>query len=101
MIAIVAVFSLVAMIIGKGWYYARSEAVLRKWAKKKGLRLTHCEYRYGLMPLKWWANNRLRPVYYIKVRDRSGQERSGLARCGNIFGGVVSSSQVEVRWDEP
>jgi hypothetical protein len=84
------------------WFKASSKAILRKWAKENGFQIV--KSRQGSFftgRFKWWTNGRMQDIYFVKVRDQDGHERSGWVRCGSFFGGVLFSNQIEVRWDEP
>lgn len=99
LIALVAI----AAFIGLFWLHlSRAKALLHAWAADGGFHILSFQksYMIGTGPFKWWTNSRNQIVYQVRVRDTEGRERSGWVRCGCYFGGVLSSKQVEVRWDE-
>jgi len=78
---------LLAWVIGFFWFVnRRSRSILQTWAKKNGFEILHfrqsCENPFGL-------SSKGQTVYSVKVRDRAGNERSGLVRCGSFFSGVL------------
>jgi hypothetical protein len=85
------------------WFDRRSKIILRNWAKKNEFEILQSEQRYLFFtgPYKFWTNSRNQIIFFLRVRDRQGHERSGWIRCGSYFGGVFFSDQIEVRWDEP
>jgi hypothetical protein len=85
------------------WFDRRSKIILQKWAYENGFQIMEKKKRYLFFagPFNWWTNSRNQIIYYLKVRDRNGRERSGWARCGSYFGGVFFSDKIEVKWDEP
>jgi len=84
------------------WFFVRSKTLLQKWAAENGFQITHYERKWLFFtgPFKWWTTSRNQTVYFVRVRDRDGYERSGWVRCGSFFGGVLFSDKTEVRWDE-
>ncbi len=84
------------------WFDRRSKVILQKWAEEHGFEITQKKQRYLIFtgPFKFWTNSRNQIIYYFTVRGRDGHERSGWARCGSYFGGVLFSDKIEVRWDE-
>jgi hypothetical protein len=92
----------IALIVGGYWLqYSRAKAILEAWAANEGhtlLSLDRCYFGTG--PFNLWTNGRGQVVYHVRVRDRSGEARSGWVRCGGYFGGVLFSNRTEVRWEE-
>lgn len=97
--------ALVAIAVFIGWFWlhlSRAKALLYSWAAESGFQILSFDKRYmfGTGPFKWWTNSRNQIVYYVRVRDRDGRERSAWVRCGNYFGGVLFSKRTEVKWQE-
>jgi len=85
------------------WFDRRSKVILQKWAGLNEFLIMEKRQRYIFFtgPFKWWTNSRNQIIYFVKVCDRNGKERSGWARCGSFWGGVFFSDKIEIRWDEP
>lgn len=99
LIALVAI----AVFIGLFWLFvSRGKAVLRAWAIENAFQIVSFEKKYMFFtgPFKWWTNSRNQIVYFVRVRDRDGKERTGWVRCGSYLGGVFFSNEAEVRWEE-
>jgi hypothetical protein len=90
---------LVAAIASIVWHFSRSRFVLGQWADKQGFQVLHSEYRYLFRGPFFWTTSRGQTVYYVKVRDRRGTERSGWVRCGGWFFGLMTN-KAEVRWED-
>ena len=84
------------------WFNRRSKVILQNWAERNGFQITEKKQRYMFFtgPFKWWTNSRNQIIWFFKVRDQTGRERSGWARCGSYWAGVFFSDQIEVRWNE-
>ncbi len=94
---------IISAFIGLWWLVlSRAKAILRAWAAEAGLQILSFQKKYliGTGPFKWWTNGRSQIIYYVRVRDRDGRERSVWVRCGSYLGGVLFSRETEVRWDE-
>lgn len=91
----------VLLVAYVAWFYSRSRSVLKQWAKASEYEILHSELRNLLRGPFFWTSSKGQTVYYVKVRDRDGHERSGWVRCGSFWNGVFSD-KAEVRWeDEP
>lgn len=100
-----SVIAVVCIAVFVGWFWlhvSRSRFILRTWAAENGFRIVSSETRYMIStgPFKWWTNSGGQIVYFVKIRDRDGDERSCWVRCGSYLGGVLFSHEAEVRWDE-
>ena len=84
------------------WFDRRSKIILQKWADSNGFQILQKTQQYMIFtgPFKFWTNSRNQIIYWFRVRDKQGRERSGWARCGSYFGGVFFSDKIEIRWDE-
>jgi hypothetical protein len=93
----------IALFVGFFWWQdACAKSILQNWAVAHGFRITQINQRLIFTgAFKWWTISSNQYVYFFKVRDREGHERSGWARCGSYFGGVLLSDKIKVRWDEP
>jgi hypothetical protein len=81
------------------WTFSRSGSMLQRWAEENGYTLISSEYRWLARGPYWWRTNKGQTVYRIEVRDANGNHRSGWARCGGWFFGLLSDV-VDVKWDD-
>ncbi len=87
-------------VIGSlAWHFSRSREVLEQWAEEQGFELLHREYRNLIRGPFFWTTSRGQTVYYVRVRDQQGVERSGSVRCGGWFLGLLTNP-AEVRWED-
>ena len=96
-LAILAVVAFAACLIT--WHFSRSRSVLEQWAHDHGFRILHSEYRNFSKGPFFWTSSKGQTVYYVTVRDGSGNVRSGWVRCGGWLLGLMSD-KAEVRWDD-
>ena len=88
-------------VIGLGliiWHFLRSRYVLERWADEHGFEIVRSEHRHFLRGPFFWTTSRGQTVYYVRVRDSKGTERSGWVRCGGWFVGLMTD-KAEVRWE--
>jgi len=79
------------------WHYLRSRSILRQWASEHGFEILRSEYRnIGRGPFSW--SSRGQAVYYVRVRDSKGVERSGWVNCGGRLFGLLPE-KAEVKWE--
>ena len=89
-----------AFVIGSiQWRIERSRSVLEQWRSKNGFEILHSEHRNLFRGPFSWTTSRGQTVYYVRVRDDKGKERSGWIRCGGWILGVMTD-KVDVRWDD-
>jgi len=77
----------------------RSVELIEQWAVDNGFELVDARPRNFLRGPFFLRSTEGQSVYYLTIRDRSGITRSGWARCGGWWLGLISDS-VKVRWDE-
>jgi len=92
---VVAIFVVGSIV----WHFSRSRSVLEQWAEQHGFEILHSEYRNLLRGPFFWTTSKGQTVYYVKVRDSHGAERSGWVRCGGWFLGLMTD-KAEVRWED-
>ena len=81
------------------WAFSRGRFLLNRWAVDNGFQILHSEIRTLLAGPFTLTTARNQLVYFVRVRDRTGKERSGWVRCGSFpFG--ISSDKTEVRWKD-
>ena len=96
--AILAV--LIAMIFGMSWHFARSAAILQKWADENGYEILEKSYRHFFKGPFFFRTTNNQVVYRVTVRDKAGNVgRTGWVACGSWWWGLWSN-QAKVRWDE-
>jgi hypothetical protein len=97
------VFGVLGVIAAIGlmlwWTFSRSASLLENWAEKNGYQIISREYRHVFKGPFFWTSSRGQTVYRITVEDGQGNQRSGWARCGGWFLGLLSDN-VSVRWDD-
>ena len=77
--------------------------MLQRWAEQSQVELLHFRQRAFTesAPFSFWTSHRT-PNYFVRVRDRSGKERSGWLRLGTVIESIYfgGKNKVEVRWEE-
>jgi hypothetical protein len=90
----------ITLVVGFHVFHSnRGLAILKKWVARNGFQLLDYRrpfYSGGFSP---FSTSRGQVVYSVKVRDASGDERTGWVRCGSFFGGVLFSDEAEVKWE--
>jgi hypothetical protein len=81
------------------WHFSRSRSVLEQWADANGFEILHSEHRNFFRGPFFWTASKAQSVYYVRVRDSKGVERSGWVSCGGWFLGCVTD-EAEVRWED-
>jgi hypothetical protein len=104
---IVASLAIATLLIGGilalyRWGERRDSWILRKWAEENKLHLLLSEKRVllGRGPFSYWKAPK-QTVYFIRVRNQQGKERSGWVRFGSYWGGTMDSDKAEAKWEEP
>ena len=91
----------IVVVVGIGalaWHFFRSRSLLQQWAAENGYEILHSEYRTVFRGPFFWTTSKGQTVYYVKIRDRDGNERTGWVRCGGWWLGLMSD-KTEVRWE--
>jgi len=78
--------------------FSRASSMLRDWAASNGYEIVNQEYCWFWPGPFLLRKSKGQMVYRIEVRDQHGNARSGYARLGGWFLGMLSD-QVEVHWD--
>jgi len=96
---IIAATLIGGILWGYRWGSKREAAIFRKWVEENRFDVLLCQSRviFGTGPFPYWKNPK-QPVYFIRVRDQYGKERSGWVRFGSYWGGTWDSNKAEVRW---
>ena|ERR1035441_7407891 len=90
---------LVAFFVAWDWYrISRSRAILREWAAWNGLEVLAFKRTFLFGGFSPFTTSKRQVIFWVRVRDGGGLERSGWVRCGSYWGGVVRS-QAEVKWE--
>ena len=90
----------VAIMLGSiTWHFSRSRSVLEQWADEQGLEILHSDYRHVFRGPFFWTTGKGQTVYFVRVRDKKGVERSGWVRCGGWFWGLMTDA-AEVKWED-
>jgi hypothetical protein len=93
------------MLLGGGlalgltrWQLSRGEQMLEGWCRKAGVVLLSRRHCWILRGPYFWTASKGQVVYKFSVRDKAGRERSGHARCGGYWLGVLTD-HVDVTWE--
>jgi len=81
------------------WYFYRSKSLLQKWAAANGFEILHFELRELRRGPFLRSGSGKQAVYYVRIRNREGQARSGWVRCGGFWSGLLGE-KTEVKWDD-
>jgi hypothetical protein len=97
-----AVFSLLlifaAIFLGVWFSTRRSAEIIDQWAKDNSFTILTKERRLLAQGPFFFRANRSQTVYYVTLRDHSGQTRSAYLRCGSWYLGLLSNT-INVKWD--
>lgn len=85
-------------LASRAWSRQRAANLLTSWATAHSYQLLRSEPRYLRTGPYFWRHARGQLVFYIDVIDVRGSRRSGYARLGGWFMGLLSN-QVDVTWD--
>jgi hypothetical protein len=89
-----------ALVIGSlQWRISRSRFLLEQWAVKNGFDILHSESRDLFQGPFFWTTSRGQTVFYVRVRDDQGRERSGWIRFGGWITGLWTDKS-EVKWED-
>ncbi|MCJ2543689.1 hypothetical protein [Thermostichus vulcanus] len=80
------------------WQQKRSQELLQRWAAEHGYQILSQEVRYWRRGPFFWTTSRYQWVFYVRVRDSWGRERTGWVRLGDWWWGLWSD-RVEDRWE--
>ena len=92
---------LISGFIGWNWLFLkRGRAIVERWAAAHGYEVLRCESPFATGAFSFWTTSRGQVVYLVRLRDQAGVERSAWARCGSFLGSVLSSDDIEVKWED-
>ncbi len=80
------------------WEQRRSQELLQQWAAKHGYSIVSREARYWRLGPFSGSTSKYQRVFYVRIRDPGGRERTGWVRLGHWWLGLLSS-QMEERWE--
>lgn len=79
----------------------QGNTIVQNWANENAFELLEARYCYFFLGPFFLRTTKSQNVYRILIRDRkSGEIRSGWARVGNWFWGVLGSNEIKVIWDK-
>jgi hypothetical protein len=93
------------LVGGTLWAYSRERrrgsSILRTWAEENKFEVLFSEPRVLLRagPFPYWKNPK-QPVFFVRVRDEQGKQRSGWVRFGSFWGGTWDSHKADAKWQE-
>jgi hypothetical protein len=79
--------------------FSRGRSLLNRWAQDNGFQILDSGVALFSAGPFTWTSSRNQIVYFVRVRDRNGTERSGWVRCGGFWSGIFSD-KTEVRWKD-
>jgi len=85
------------VVVNIVWSFLRGRTLVERWAKNNGFQILQSEIRPWCAGPFTWRSSRGQIVYFVRVLDTEGKERSGWVQCGSFWCGV-SSDKTEVRW---
>jgi len=91
----------IAAFIGWNWLFLkRGRIVVEKWAEAQGYKILLCRSPFCTGAFSFWSTSRGQVVYFVTVQDVAGHERSAWVRCGGFWGSVLSSDDIDVKWND-
>jgi hypothetical protein len=99
LVALAILAGVVLLALSLVWRAARSDSMLKQWAKANDLTLLEAEYRTFFKGPFFWTSTKGQMVYFVTVRDPGGRTRHGWVRCGGHILGMLSE-KVDTRWED-
>jgi hypothetical protein len=91
---------LISAFMGWNWLFLKKgRIVVEKWAASHGYRILQCRSPFCTGAFSFWSTSRGQVVYFVTVEDDAGHKRSAWVRCGSFIGSVLSSDEIEVKWN--
>ena len=81
------------------WRIARARSILQQWLEDNNFSEISREYRFFCRGPFSWTASKVQAVYYMRIRDQKGNDRSGWVCCGGWALGLWSN-KVKVKWDD-
>jgi hypothetical protein len=94
----IAIFLIAVFIAVDCCRISRSRSILQKWAAWNGLQILSYKRAFWTGVFNPFTTARSQVVFWVRVRDGAGHDRSGWVRCGSFWGGLARS-QAEVKWE--
>lgn len=92
----VALIALVIIYLHTLWAKYR----ISQWALRNNCRITKCQLRlFNIGPFSYFGTSGGQYIFRIEAISFDGKTRTGYARAGGFFLGLLRS-RVEVRWDK-
>ena len=96
LLPILIVVLVVVLIV---WSARRSRNMLETWAYENGYQVEHAQWRWIRKGPYFWKSSKNQHVYYFIATDEDGRQRTGWARCGGFWLGLLTS-EIDVTWDD-
>jgi hypothetical protein len=81
------------------WWPSHTLSILQRWASSKRFEILQCERCFLHGGFRWWTTSHKQTVFFVKIRDDSGHERSGWVRFGRFLGGGYKD-EPDVIWSD-
>jgi len=98
-----ALLALTAILTYIGWVWLferRARIIVQKWASEHRYEILERKNPFHTGGFSFWTTSGGQVVYFVRVRDIEGHERSGWVRCGSFWGSVLSSDDIQVKWSD-
>ena len=83
------------------WWPSYVRSILQRWASVNKFEILHFKRCFYCGGFSWWTTSHKQMVFFVRVRDDSGHERTGWVKFGRFWvGGEYSSLEPEVIWNE-
>jgi hypothetical protein len=80
------------------WFYRRSASMLQQWGASNGFTLLHSASRNFRRGPLLWSSSKHQAVYFVRVRDQEGRERSGWLCLGGYWAGLFKY-EATMKWE--
>ena len=73
--------------------------LIEAWAQSCQYSVESCERRYLRTGPFFLSSSKYQRIYYVRIKDRNGQEKTGWLKLGGYFSGMLSEDEIEVIWE--
>ena len=91
--------TLIILIVIVALHVVWAKRRIAQWAKDNNYTVTKCKLcLFGIGPFSYFGTSGGQYIFRIEAMSSEGKVRSGYARAGGFFFGLLRS-RVEVKWD--